>query len=99
MVLPKLAPGGIFVTQSGPAGILSAKEVFTLIHSTLRSVFPRVLPYTQHIPSFCDQWGYNLAFKDGAQVRTHVLKGWRVCWKGEQLEATGSSRGEGGVMP
>lgn len=68
VVLRKLAPGGIFVTQSGPAGILSAKEVFTLIHSTLRSVFPRVLPYTQHIPSFCDQWGYNLAFSDEAQV-------------------------------
>nr|BBC28493.1 spermine synthase [Eudorina sp. 2006-703-Eu-15] len=68
VVLRKLAPGGIFVTQSGPAGILSCREVFTAINATLRSVFPSVVPYAQHIPSFCDAWGYNMSFTDPKQV-------------------------------
>jgi predicted membrane-bound spermidine synthase len=64
VVLQKLNPGGIFVTQSGPAGIMSCTEVFTCINATIKSVFPTVVPYSQHIPSFCDIWGYNLAFSD-----------------------------------
>lgn len=59
-----LTAGGIFITQSGPCGFLSCKEVFTSINKTLRSVFPTVIPYCQHIPSFCDIWGYNLALSD-----------------------------------
>lgn len=68
VVLKKLAPGGIFITQSGPAGFLSSGEVFSSIHATVRSVFPVVVPYAQHIPSFCDVWGYNMAFSDPAQA-------------------------------
>ena len=64
VVKAKLAPGGIFVTQSGPAGVLAHKEVFTPINRTLASVFPKVVPYLQHIPSFADCWGWNMAFKD-----------------------------------
>jgi thermospermine synthase len=56
VIEPKLAPDGIFVTQSGPAGVLSCSEVFTPINHTLQSVFPRVIPYTQHIPSYVDTW-------------------------------------------
>ena len=56
IVKPKLSPGGIFVTQSGPAGVLSSTEVFTAIHKTLQSVFPAVVPYAQHIPSYNDTW-------------------------------------------
>ncbi len=56
VVKPKLSPDGIFVTQSGPAGVLSSTEVFTAIHSTLHSVFPSVLPYAQHVPSYNDAW-------------------------------------------
>lgn len=70
VVLPKLNPGGIFITQSGPAGFNSCTEVFTCINRTLASVFPTVIPYAQHIPSFCDIWGYNLAFLDPEQVMT-----------------------------
>ncbi len=81
MVLKKLAPGGIFITQSGPAGFLSSGEVFSSIHATVRSVFPAVVPYAQHIPSFCDVWGYNMAFSDPAQVG----------------RGTGAGRGEGAV--
>ena len=53
---PKLAPGGIFVTQSGPAGVLSCSEVFAPINHTLASVFPRVVPFVAHIPSYVDTW-------------------------------------------
>nr|BBC28481.1 spermine synthase [Eudorina sp. NIES-3984] len=69
VVVNKLAPGGIFVTQSGPAGFLSCREVFTTIHATLRSVFPTVIAYAQHVPSFCDTWGYNMAFSNPDQVQ------------------------------
>lgn len=68
VVLQKLNPGGIFITQSGPAGFLSCTEVFTCINATLRSVFPRVLPYAQHMPVFCDVWGWNLALTDPKQA-------------------------------
>ncbi|GBF87456.1 spermine synthase [Raphidocelis subcapitata] len=68
VVLKKLNPGGIFITQSGPAGILSCTEVFTAINCTLRSVFPRVLPYTQHMPVYCDVWGWNMALTDPKQA-------------------------------
>lgn len=36
---PRLGPGGIFVTQAGPAGVLSAREVYSPIFNTLRQVF------------------------------------------------------------
>lgn len=38
VVLPKLNPGGIFITQSGPAGPETCKEVFTCIHRTMAQV-------------------------------------------------------------
>jgi thermospermine synthase len=56
VVAKKLSPGGIFVTQSGPCGMLSSNEVFTSIHNTLRQAFPAVVPYCCHIPSFADEW-------------------------------------------
>jgi thermospermine synthase len=68
VVLQKLNPGGIFITQSGPAGFLSCTEVFTCINATLRSVFPHVVTYAQHMPVFCDVWGYNMALTDPQQA-------------------------------
>ena len=62
----KLAPGGIFVTQSGPCGVHSCKEVFSSIKTTLESVFPRVVPFAQAVFSFADSWGWNMAFSDAA---------------------------------
>ena len=35
--------------QAGPAGILSAQEVFSPIHNTLRQVFKREAPQTRHL--------------------------------------------------
>lgn len=69
VVKQKLNPGGIFVTQSGPAGVMSASQVFSAINNTLASVFPAVVPYAQHLPSFADCWGWNLAFTDPSQKK------------------------------
>ncbi|KAI5403765.1 amp-CoA ligase [Lathyrus oleraceus] len=55
---PKLKKGGIFVTQAGPAGIFSHTEVFSCIYNTLRQVFKYVVPYSAHIPSYADIWGW-----------------------------------------
>ncbi|KAI9118458.1 hypothetical protein K1719_010790 [Acacia pycnantha] len=58
---PKLNEKGIFVTQAGPAGIFTHKEVFTSIHNTIKQVFKHVKAYTTHVPSFADTWGWIMA--------------------------------------
>ncbi|XWS26458.1 hypothetical protein CRYUN_Cryun26dG0034400 [Craigia yunnanensis] len=58
---PKLNENGIFVTQAGPAGIFTHKEVFSSIYNTIRQVFKYVLAYTAHVPSFADTWGWVMA--------------------------------------
>eukprot|EP00873_Tetraselmis_striata_P026404 jgi/Tetstr1/446668/TSEL_034189.t1 len=62
VILKKLNPGGIFVTQSAAAGVLSHTQVFTPVNKTLKAVFPTVVPYAAHVPSFCDTWGWNMSF-------------------------------------
>ncbi|XP_020202325.1 thermospermine synthase ACAULIS5 isoform X1 [Cajanus cajan] len=61
IVKPRLKKGGIFVTQAGPAGIFSHTEVFSCIYNTLRQVFKYVVPYSAHIPSYADIWGWVMA--------------------------------------
>jgi hypothetical protein len=69
-ILAKLAPGGIFVTQSGCGSTLDADRCFTCVHSTLKQVFPKVWGYTCHVPSFTSEWSFNIAWKDAdSQVR------------------------------
>ena len=58
----KLRPGGVFVTQGGPAGLLNHKECWTVIAATLSSVFEHVVPYCTEVPSFGSNWGYVMAF-------------------------------------
>ncbi|KAL6212247.1 hypothetical protein ACLB2K_017468 [Fragaria x ananassa] len=58
---PKLNHGGIFVTQAGPAGIFTHKEVFTSIFNTIKQVFKYVVVYAAHVPSFADTWGWVMA--------------------------------------
>lgn len=60
-VKPKLSHDGIFVTQAGPAGIFSHTEVFSCIYNTLKKVFKYVVPYSAHVPSFADAWGWVMA--------------------------------------
>lgn len=58
----KLRAGGVFVTQSGPAGLLNHDDCFTAISKTLSTVFEHSLPCTADVPSFGSAWGFTLAF-------------------------------------
>ncbi|KAI4380846.1 hypothetical protein MLD38_006988 [Melastoma candidum] len=58
---PSLNHDGIFITQAGPAGIFTHQEVFSSIYNTLKQVFRYVVPYTAHVPSFADTWGWTMA--------------------------------------
>ncbi|MQF82923.1 spermidine synthase [SAR202 cluster bacterium AD-802-E10_MRT_200m] len=57
----RLKPGGMLVTQAGPATLLNHQEVFTAIHNTLEMVFPTVVPYTVQVDSFGETWGFVFA--------------------------------------
>ncbi len=57
----RLNPGGILVTQSGPAGLLSHQECATTICHTLASIFRHSLLYQVHVPAFQTLWGFTLA--------------------------------------
>ncbi|MCE2405552.1 MAG: fused MFS/spermidine synthase [Dehalococcoidia bacterium] len=60
----KLKPGGVLVTQAGPAGLLNYGECFTAVARTLSAVFPRTYPYGIYIPAFTTLWGMVTAFAD-----------------------------------
>ena len=80
IVKSRLNPGGIMVTQSGPAGLLSYQECFTRIHNTLSGVFDRVIPSHVHVPAFQTMWGMILASDspldqlDSDQVDTRIAE-------------------------
>ncbi len=57
----RLNPGGILVTQSGPAGLLSYRECFTTIYKTLAGVFEHTKAIQVHVPAFQTLWGFCLA--------------------------------------
>ncbi|KAG0463257.1 hypothetical protein HPP92_019326 [Vanilla planifolia] len=61
VVKPRLQLHGIFVTQAGPAGVLTHKEIFSSIYNTLKHVFKYVIACTAPVPSFVDTWGWVLA--------------------------------------
>ena len=56
----RLNPGGILVTQSGPAGLLSHQECFTTINRTLSATFAHCVPCQIHVPAFQTLWGFNI---------------------------------------
>ena len=60
----RLNPGGILVTQSGPAGLINYTECFTPIAQTLSGLFPEIRPYTVYVPSFITPWGFTMAVSD-----------------------------------
>ncbi|KAL8162701.1 hypothetical protein V2J09_014190 [Rumex salicifolius] len=70
VVKPRLTKDGIFITQAGPAGIFSHKDVFSCIYNTLKQVFKYVVPYSAHIPSFADTWGWVMA-SDSPLILNH----------------------------
>ena len=57
----RLKPGGILVTQSGPAGYSILHECFTTIYKTLESIFAASRPFYVHVPSFMTVWGFTMA--------------------------------------
>lgn len=57
----KINPGGIFITQSGAAGVKSHKLVYSAINRTVREAFKHVIPMSQVVYSFLDEWGYQMA--------------------------------------
>jgi spermidine synthase len=61
LVKARLNPGGIMVTQSGPAGLLSYQECFTTISNTLSNTFNHIAPTQVHIPAFVTLWGMVIA--------------------------------------
>ena len=72
----KLRPGGMLVTQAGPAGLLNYTECFTAIARTLATTFPRSFPYTVYVPAFTTLWGFVLAFSDERpDAEGHRLEG------------------------
>lgn len=61
MLAGRLAPGGVVVTQAGPAGAHTVDDVCLPIFNTLRRVFANAHLYRSHIPSFLDIYGFAIA--------------------------------------
>ena len=57
----RLNPGGVLVTQSGPAGLLNFTECFTTIFNTLGTIFAHTKAVQLHIPAFQTLWGFTIA--------------------------------------
>ena len=57
----RMNPGGVLVTQSGPAGLLSFKECFTTIFNTLGTLFEHTKVVQVHVPAFQTLWGFTIA--------------------------------------
>ncbi len=57
----RLNPGGVLVTQSGPAGLPNHRECFTTIYHTLSEVFTHAAAAQVHVPAFQTLWGFTLA--------------------------------------
>jgi len=86
-LLEKVNPGFVFVTQSGPCGLLTKEECFTTINRTLASVFDVVMPMHHFIPSFHDMWGWNIAYN-----RADTLDDGFPQKKSEELDQTIKAR-------
>ena len=55
-----LNSGGVLVTQSGPAGLLSFTECFTTIFNTLGTLFDHIKAVQVHVPAFQTLWGFTI---------------------------------------
>ena len=54
----RLTANGLMVAQSGPTGPSFYEQCFSVVASTVGSVFPRVNLYEAFIPSFGSTWGF-----------------------------------------
>ena len=57
----RLNPGGVLVTQSGPAGLPNHRECLTTIYHTLGEVFAHTVAAQVHVPAFETLWGFTIA--------------------------------------
>ena len=57
----RLNPGGVLVTQSGPAGLPNYRECFTTIYHTLSEAFSHTAAVQVHVPAFETLWGFTIA--------------------------------------
>ena len=57
----RLNHGGVLVTQSGPAGLITHQECFTTIYNTLSGIFAHTRAAQVHVPAFETLWGFTLA--------------------------------------
>ncbi len=71
----RLAPGGVAVTQAGML-LLDRYQVHTVLHRTLREVFPYVRSYRDWVPSFFLTYGFLMAAEgaDPASYSPGVLE-------------------------
>ncbi len=65
----RLNPGGVLVTQSGPAGLPNHQECFTTIFNTLSNVFSHSAAVHVHVPAFQTLWGFTIASDSPLQQR------------------------------
>ena len=66
----RLNPGGVLVTQSGPAGLPNHHECFTTIFHTLSEVFSHTAAAHVHVPAFQTLWGFTIASDSALPQRT-----------------------------
>ncbi|KAK6912860.1 Spermidine synthase, tetramerization domain [Dillenia turbinata] len=73
IIKPKLGENGIFVTQAGPAGLYTHKEVFSSIYNTIKQVFKYAIAYTAHVPSYADTWGWVMASDQPLLIKSEEI--------------------------
>ncbi len=85
LVAKRLAPGGVVVTQAGML-MLDRYQVHTVLHRTMREVFPFVRSYRDWIPSFFLAYGFIVAAEgfDPATYSPGVLQT-RILERGLEL--------------
>jgi len=69
MVKDRLTDEGIVVIQAGSANLNMIKG-FSSVYRTLKHVFPLVLPYQSHIPSYVGPWAFFLA--SSSELKDHL---------------------------
>lgn len=80
LLAARLRPGGIVVSQAGPAGRRRWQSFFRRTARAMQSSFSAVVPASVEMPSFGSQWGFLLAsndstldkyfFSDGSDTRS-----------------------------
>lgn len=67
MAAERLSPGGVIVTQAGPAS-LNMVSVLTAVANTMRSAVGNAFPYRANMLSFGSDWGFVLSRRAPAQA-------------------------------